>query len=142
MLTRRIISRGIAFNIVVCLLLAGPTASFAGEDQTGSAIKPEIESVSDTVAFIRWTVSNPQGTILHYAVVEYGKDPKHLSLSAKSPTRINVSNHEMVFRARVGHLDPGCKYYYRAYSAQANGVADSEPSAIGEFTTREHVSRY
>lgn len=129
--------RKVSAVIFACLLLAS-TSSFAGENKSPSEVKPEIEAVSDTDAFIRWTVPNPGGTILHFAVVEYGKDPNRLNSSAKSPTRINAGNPQMVFRARVRDLQPGSTYYFRAYSTQANGVPDSEPTVIGRFTTRKY----
>jgi hypothetical protein len=129
--------------IVTALLLICSVPLYA--DQNGNAtqrnINPAVESVSDSVAFIGWTVPNPGGTILHYAVVQYGKDPKHLDLTAKSPTRINPGHAEMIFRARVGNLEPGTTYYFRAYSSQANGIYDSQPSAVGEFTTQPTDSR-
>ena len=95
-----------------------------------------IESVSDTLAFIRWTTQNPGGTILHYAVVRYGKDPNNLNLTAESPTRINPGHSEMVFRVRVANLKPGTTYYYKVSSEQAGGISDPVTSAVNQFTTR------
>jgi hypothetical protein len=129
--------------MVTVLLLICSVPSYADQNgnPTQSNINPAVESVSDGVAFIAWTVPNPGGTILHYAVVQYGKDPKHLDLTAKSPTRINPGHAEMIFRARVGNLEPGTTYYFRAYSSQANGIYDSQPSAVGVFTTQRADSR-
>ena len=59
-----------------------------------------------------WTTRNPGGTILHYAIVHYGKDPNHLDLTAVSPTRINPSHSDMVFRVRMNDLQPETTYYY------------------------------
>src|ERR1700758_3783706 len=80
--------------------LVQPSSAYARQ-HSGAAqdtANPTIESVSDTLAFISWTTANPGGTILHYAVVRFGKNPNHLEFTAKSPTRINPSHKEMVFR--------------------------------------------
>ena len=98
--------------------------------------RPEVESISDTLAFITWTTQNPGGTILHYAVVHYGKDPNHLDLTAESPTRINQGHSEMVFRVRVPDLQPATTYYYKVSSRQADGISDPATSAVNQFTTR------
>jgi phosphodiesterase/alkaline phosphatase D-like protein len=95
-----------------------------------------VESISDTLAFISWTTHNPGGTILHYAIVHYGKDPNHLDLTAQSPTRINPSHSEMVFRVRMDGLEPDTTYYYKVFSKQADGVSDPATSAVNQFTTR------
>jgi len=97
---------------------------------------PTIESIADTLAFISWTTPNPGGTVLHYAIVHYGKDPNHLDLIAKSPTRINPSHAEMVFRVRMGDLEPGTTYYYKVSSEQATGLSDPAASGLNKFTTR------
>jgi len=96
---------------------------------------PIVESVFDTLAFIRWTTQNPGGTILHFAVVHYGNDPKHLDLTAESPTRINPAHSDMIFRVRIDSLLPGTTYYYKVSSRQANGAVDSAPNAVSRFTT-------
>ena len=95
-----------------------------------------VESVADTFAFISWTTNNPGGTILHYAIVHYGKDPNHLDLTAVSPTRINPNHTEMVFRVRMNNLEPQTKYYYKVNSSQANGIPDPATSALQQFDTR------
>lgn len=97
---------------------------------------PIVESVFDTLAFIRWTTQNPGGTILHNAIVRYGKDPNHLDLTAESPTRINPGHSEMVFRVRMHNLEPETTYYYKAYSEQVNGISDPAVSTVNQFTTR------
>ncbi len=126
----------IAISIfALSLLSAQPLA--CGSDASASAqINPIVESAADTFAFIRWTTQNPGGTILHYAVVQYGTDPDHLDLTAQSPTRINPSHSEMVFRVRMNKLQPGTTYYYKVSSIQANGVFDPATSAVSQFTTR------
>ena len=119
-------------------LLVRPRSAYArqksGAEQNSA--RPTIESVSDTLAFISWTTPNPGGTILHYAVVRYGKDPNHLQFTAKSPTKINPSHSDMVFRVRIQDLEPGTTYYYHVSSEQANGISDPETSGVNQFMTR------
>ena len=124
--------------IAMSLVFVQPRLAFAGESSSTSqaSATPVIESVSDTLAFIRWTTQNPGGTILHYAVVRYGKDPNNLNLTAQSPTRINAGHSEMVFRVRVGNLKPGTTYYYKVSSEQAGGISDPVTSVVNQFTTR------
>ena len=120
------------------LLFTQPRPACAGEgSSTGQAkATPVVESVTDTLAFISWTTHNPGGTILHRAIVHYGKDPNHLDLTAESPTRINPSRTEMVFRVRMPYLEPETTYYYKVSSEQANGNVDPARSAVNQFTTR------
>src|SRR6267143_2916823 len=108
------------------LLFVQPRLACArqGSSSTKVDASPMVESVSNTLAFIRWTTRNPGGTILHYAIVQYGKNPHHLDLTAESPTRINPSHREMVFRVRMPYLEPGTTYYYKVSSEQANGDVD------------------
>jgi hypothetical protein len=123
--------------MAIALLFAQARPALAGEGSIPGQVKasPMIESMSDTLAFIRWTTQNPGGTILHYAIVHYGKDPNHLDLTAQSPTRINPAHGEMVFRVRVSDLRPGATYYYKVSSKQADGVSDPATSAVNQFTT-------
>jgi hypothetical protein len=123
--------------MAVGLLFTQPPLACAGEDSSTGQAKatPVVESVTDTLAFITWTTQNPGGTILHRAIVHYGKDPKNLDLTAESPTRINPSRAEMVFRVRMPFLEPGTTYYYKVSSEQANGNVDPAPSAVNQFTT-------
>ena len=120
------------------LLFTHPRLACAGEGSSTGQGKatPVVESVTDTLAFISWTTRNPGGTILHRAIVHYGKDPNHLDLTAESPTRINPSHSEMVFRVRMPYLEPETTYYYKVSSEQANGNVDPAPSAVNQFTTR------
>ena len=123
--------------IAMGLLFVQPRLACAGGDSSLGQVNasPTIESVSDTLAFISWTTQNPGGTILHYAVVHYGKDPNHLDMTAESPTRINPGHSEMVFRVRMYDLQPGTTYYYKVGSRQANGASDPATSAVNQFTT-------
>jgi phosphodiesterase/alkaline phosphatase D-like protein len=124
--------------IAIGLLFVQPRLARAGEGSSSGQVnaRPMVESISDTLAFISWTTQNPGGTILHYAVVHYGKDPNHLDLTAESPTRINQGHREMVFRVRMGDLQPGTTYYYKVSSKQADGIFDPATSAVNQFTTR------
>ena len=134
---------GLHFTIAISAVAMGlsfvqPRLACAGDGSTTSMANatPVVESISDTLAFIRWTTQNPGGTILHHAIVRYGKDPNHLDLTAESPTRINPSHSEMVFRVRVGNLQPATTYYYKVWSEQANGTSDPVTSVVNKFTTR------
>jgi len=42
----------------------------------------------------------------------------------------------MVFRVRMGDLQPATTYYYKVSSRQADGISDSATSAVNQFTTR------
>ena len=123
---------------VIGPMVIRPRSAYArqnsGAAQNGAY--PTIESVSDTLAFISWTTPNPGGTILHYAIVRYGKDPNHLQFTAKSPTRINPSHSQMVFRVRVDGLEPQTMYYYKVSSEQATGIPDPATSDVSQFITR------
>lgn len=124
--------------MAIGLLFVHSRLAFAGDGSSSNQVNasPMVESTTETLAFISWTTQNPGGTILHYAVVHYGKDPKHLDLTAESPTRINQSHKEMVFRVRVADLQPGTTYYYKVSSRQADGISDPATSAVNQFTTR------
>lgn len=99
-------------------------------------VTPMVESAADTFAFIRWTTSNPGGTILHYAIVHYGNDPNHLNLTAVSPTRINPAHTGTVFRVRMSDLQPDTTYYYKVSSTQADGTPDPATSSVTKFSTQ------
>jgi hypothetical protein len=120
------------------LLFVQPRLAYADEGSSAGQVNatPMIESITDTLAFISWTTKTPGGTILHYAVVHYGKDPNHLDLTVESPTRINPGHSEMVFRVRMDDLEPGTTYYYKVSSKQANGISDPATSAVSQFTTQ------
>ena len=124
--------------IAVSLLLVQARVACAGDGSSHGHVNasPMVESVTDTLAFISWTTQNPGGTVLHYAIVHYGKDPNHLDLTAESPTRINPAHSEMVFRVRMDNLQPATTYYYKVSSKRADGVSDPVTSAVNQFTTR------
>ena len=129
----------IAINVLaIGLLFVQPRLACArqGSSPGQASASPTVESVSDTLAFIRWTTPNPGGTTLHYAIVRYGKDPNHLDLRAESPNRINPSHSEMVFRVRMSDLEPGTTYYFKVLSQQANGNPVPAMSSVNQFSTR------
>jgi phosphodiesterase/alkaline phosphatase D-like protein len=129
----------IAINVMAMgLLFVQPRLACARQGSSPSQVNasPTVESISDTLAFISWTTRNPGGTILHHAIVHYGKDPNHLDLTAESPTRINPGHSEMLFRVRMDGLQPETTYYYKVSSEQANGISDPATSSVNQFTTR------
>ena len=97
---------------------------------------PELETVNDTLAIIRWTSTKPGGTDLHYGIVHYGTDATNLSQVAKSPNRRNSSHPDMIFRVRVAGLKPQTTYYYTVESTSATAVNDGVSSRIRTFKTR------
>jgi hypothetical protein len=125
---------GVCWNLLP--FLPGP-AHAAASKPTGAQFTsgPEPEIVNGTLAIIRWTTTNPGGTILHYGVVHYGTDPLHLSQNAKSPNRRNPAHPEIIFRVRIAGLRPQTTYYYTVESIGATGVKDGETSPVRTFKT-------
>lgn len=97
---------------------------------------PELEMANESIAIIRWTVTNPGGTSLHYGIVHYGLDAKNLTEVAKSPNRRNPSHSEMIFRVRIAGLNPHTTYYYWIESVGATGVGDKVSSPVASFKTQ------
>jgi len=127
--------------IVACLILLNfPVYQVIAAAPTHDTVQitagPELETVNDTLAIIRWTTTNPGGTSLHYGIVHYGTDATDLSQVAKSPNRRNPSHPDMIFRVRVAELKPQTTYYYTVESAGATGVNDGVSSPIRTFKTR------
>jgi Purple acid Phosphatase, N-terminal domain len=97
---------------------------------------PEVESVTDRSAIIRWTTNaGMTGTHVQYGVVRYGMDPESLERTAKSPNRWNKSLPSMVYRVRIDDLQPGTTYHYAVDSMRANGFAARLESPTRKFTT-------
>jgi hypothetical protein len=96
---------------------------------------PELESVQNNAAIIRWTSNNPGGTDEHFGVVHYGTDPKNLSETAKSHIRLNPTHSYTVFRVRVDGLKSKTTYYYKVDSVDARGASDGVKSGIKTFAT-------
>jgi phosphodiesterase/alkaline phosphatase D-like protein len=94
---------------------------------------PEIESAKSFLTIIRWTTNNPGGSDVHYGVVSYGTDPRHLSQTAKSPIRLNQRHPDTTFRVRLVGLQPGTRYYYTVTSEESNGRSDGVKSLVQEF---------
>jgi phosphodiesterase/alkaline phosphatase D-like protein len=135
-------SKIVPMVIAISMFLVSAQSVLAGQNSASKRVDviPTVESVSETLAFIRWTTPNPGGTILHYAIAHYGTDPGHLDRTANSPTRINPGHSDMIFRVRISDLKPGTTYYYRVFSQQANGDPDPATSAVNKFTTPEKVT--
>jgi hypothetical protein len=110
----------------VILPLGGPERIVEG---------PELESATDTTAFIRWTAASVSGTRERFGIVHYGTAPDQLTLTASSPTRWNSASLTMVFRVYLRGLRPATTYYYSVDSRQAVGEPDQLDSPIGHFTT-------
>jgi Purple acid Phosphatase, N-terminal domain len=96
---------------------------------------PELETAADGLAIIRWTITNPGGTELHYGIVRYGTGPTNLDQVARSPNRRNPSHPDMNFRVRIMGLNSNTTYYYRVESAGATDVSDGVSSPVRTFKT-------
>ena len=96
---------------------------------------PELELAKEHLTIIRWTTNNPGGSPVHYGIVHYGRDPKNLSETAKSPIRLNPDHASTLFRVRMDDLKPGTTYYYTVGSMEANGKDDGTKSSVKQFTT-------
>ena len=94
---------------------------------------PEVPLVGGYLTVIRWTVNNPGGLPVHYAVVHYGRDPKHLSETAKNQIRLNPYHSSTVFRVNLYDLSPRTTYYYTVDSMQATGQSDGVKSKLAHF---------
>jgi hypothetical protein len=97
---------------------------------------PEVPLVGGYLTVIRWTVNNPGGLPVHYGVVHYGEDPKHLSQSAKNPIRLNPYHSSTVFRVNLYNLRPKTTFYYTVESVDSAGKSDEVNSSIRTFTTQ------
>lgn len=97
---------------------------------------PELEMANQSVAIIRWTVTKPGGTDLHYGIVHYGTDAVNLTQLAKSPNRRNPSHSDMIFRVRIAGLNAKTTYYYTVESTGSTGVSDAISSPVSTFTTK------
>jgi phosphodiesterase/alkaline phosphatase D-like protein len=96
---------------------------------------PEVESVTDCSAIIRWTTNAGMSTHVQYGVVRYGTDPESLERTAKSPNRWNKSLPNMVYRVRIDDLQPGTTYHYAVDSTRADGFAARLETPTRKFTT-------
>jgi len=62
---------------------------------------PIVESVFDTLAFIRWTNAESGRHDPALRRCPLRQRSKHLDLTAESPTRINPAHSDMIFRVRI-----------------------------------------
>ena len=97
---------------------------------------PEVPLVGGYLTVIRWTVNNPGGLPVHYAVVHYGRDPKSLSQTAKNSIRLNPYHSSTVFRVNLYDLPPETTFYYTVESMDSSGKSDGVTSPIKTFTTK------
>jgi hypothetical protein len=97
---------------------------------------PEVPLVGGYLTVIRWTVNNPGGLPVHYAVVHYGRDPKSLTQTAKNSIRLNPYHPSTVFRVNLYDLPPKTTFYYTAESMDSSGKSDGITSPVATFTTR------
>ena len=97
---------------------------------------PEIAVAKDWFTAIRWTTNNPGGSPVHYGIVHYGTDPKHLDQTAQNPIRLNPSHSDTVFRVHLYNLKPRTTYYYTVESIESNGKSDGVISPVQNFTTQ------
>ena len=96
---------------------------------------PALELARADFAVIRWTTYNPGGAEEHFGVVNYGTDPTHLSLTAKSHIRLNRGHPETIFRVRLNGLEPLTTYYYTVVSMDGSGKNYVATSLVSQFTT-------
>ncbi|HTC63186.1 MAG TPA: fibronectin type III domain-containing protein [Candidatus Saccharimonadales bacterium] len=96
---------------------------------------PEI-ALATWFTVIRWTTNNPGGSPVHYGIVHYGTDPKHLNQTAQNPIRLNPSHSETVFRVHLYNLKPRTTYYYKVDAVESNGKNDGVISPVQNFTTQ------
>src|SRR6201987_917811 len=97
---------------------------------------PEVPLVGGYLTVIRWTVNNPGGLPVHYAVVHYGRDPKSFSQTAKNSIRLNPYHSSTVFRVNLYDLPPKTTFYYTAESMDSSGKSDGVTSPVATFTTK------
>jgi hypothetical protein len=96
---------------------------------------PKIELAMEHLTIVSWTTNNPGGSPVHYGIVHYGRDPKSLIETAKSPIRLNPDHSSTVFRVRLDNLEPQTTYYYAVDSMEATGKSDGVKSSVKHFTT-------
>jgi hypothetical protein len=97
---------------------------------------PGVPLVGGHLTVIRWTVNNPGGLPVHYGVVQYGTDPKHLSQTAKNSIRLNPYHSSTVFRVNLYDLPSKTTYYYTVESMDSSGKSDGVGSPIKTFNTQ------
>jgi hypothetical protein len=117
-------------------LLAQESPITPRADQVQISEGPEVPLVGGYLTIIRWTVNNPGGLPVHYAVMHYGTDPKNLSQTAKNSIRLNPYHSSTVFRVNLYDLPSKTTYYYTVESMDSSGKSDGIRSPIKTFTTQ------
>ena len=92
---------------------------------------PVVEGVGDTWAVIAWTTNTGGSTIL-----KYGTDQNNLNQTAQAPYADNEKVEHQTHRVHLKNLKPGTTYFCQAFSGQGEGTGTSDPSQIGQFTTK------
>src|SRR5580698_5153066 len=90
---------------VTCLLTSNPIGAQVSPTPPRAARVqitqgPAIEMTKEFLTIIRWTTNNPGASPEHYGVVHYGTDPKNLSETAKSLTRLNPGRRARAVKQR------------------------------------------
>jgi hypothetical protein len=121
------------------LLSSSPlTAQILPPEKKAERVKimygPVLEIAYGDLAIVRWITNNPGGSDDHYAIADFGTDPKDLSQRAKSRLRLNRGHRETIFRVRITGLKPTTTYYYTVTSEESNGTSDGVKSAVNKFT--------
>jgi hypothetical protein len=117
-------------------LLAQESPITARAERVRISEGPEVPLVGGYLTVIRWTVNNPGGLPMHYGVVHYGRNPKHLSETTKNSIRLNPYHSSTVFRVNLYNLPPKTTYYYTVESMDSSGKSDGITSSIKTFTTQ------
>ena len=95
---------------------------------------PSLERGTEYLTIVRWTVNNPGGSPVHYGIVHYGVDPKHLDKTAQNPIRLNLWHPTTMFRVRINDLKAGTTYYYSIEAKDATGPVDMTSSTVYHFS--------
>ena len=130
-------------RVLVILVISVLTGGLSAQESPTTAkaaqvriiLGPKIELSKEHLTIVNWTTNNPGGSPVHYGIVHYGRDPKSLIDTAKSPIRLNPDHGSTVFRVRLDDLEPRTTYYYTVDSVEATGKSDGVRSSVNRFTT-------
>jgi len=126
----------LSITLLSSSLLAQESPITPRADRVQISEGPEVPLVGGYLTVIRWTVNNPGGLPVHYAVVRYGKNPKNLSETAKNSIRLNPYHSSTVFRVNLYDLPPKTTFYYTVESVDSSGKSDGVTGPIKTFTTQ------
>lgn len=126
----------LSITILSGILFAQESPITPRADRVRISDGPEVPLVGGYLTVIRWTVNNPGGLPVHYAVVHYGRDPKGLRQTAKNLIRLNPYHSSTVFRVNLYDLPPKTTLYYTVESMDSSGKSDGVTSPLGTFTTK------